>query len=35
MTEMRYERNRRAREYSRRCRLLRWRRRLWVLAIIL
>lgn len=29
------ERNRRAREYSRRCRLLRWRRRLWVVAIIL
>lgn len=35
MTETRYERNRRAREYSRRCRLLRWRRRLWVVAIIL
>lgn len=29
------ERNRRAREYSRRCRLLRWRRRLRVVAIIL
>lgn len=35
MTETRYERNRRAREYSRRCQLLRWRRRLWVVAIIL
>lgn len=35
MTETRYERNRRAREYSRRCRLLRWRRRLWVVAIAL
>ena len=35
MTETRYERNRRAREYSRRCRLLRWRRRLWVVAIVL
>lgn len=29
------ERNRRAREYSYRCRLLRWRRRLWVVAIVL
>lgn len=29
------ERNRRAREYSRRCQLLRWRRRLWVVAVIL
>lgn len=29
------ERNRRAREYSRRCQLLRWRRRLWALAIVL
>ncbi len=29
------ERNRRAREYSRRCQLLRWRRRLWVVAIVL
>ena len=28
------ERNRRAREYSRRCQLLRWRKRLWVVAII-
>lgn len=35
MTETRYERNRRAREYSRRCQLLRWRKRLWVVAIIL
>ena len=35
MTETRYERNRRAREYSRRCRLLRWRKRLWVVAIVL
>ena len=35
MTETRYERNRRAREYSRRCRLLRWRSRLWVVEIIL
>ena len=35
MTETRYERNRRAREYSRRCQLLRWRRRLWVVAIAL
>lgn len=29
------ERNRRAREYSRRCQLLRWRRRLWAVAIVL
>ena len=35
MTETRYERNRRAREYSRRCQLLRWRKRLRVVAIIL
>lgn len=33
MTETRYERNRRAREYSRRCHLLRWRRRLWAVAV--
>lgn len=35
MTETINERNRRAREYSRRCRLLRWRSRLWVVEIIL
>ena len=35
MTETRYERNRRAREYSRRCRLFRWRRRLLVVEIVL
>lgn len=29
------QRNRRALEYSRRCQLLRWRRRLWVVAIVL
>ena len=35
MTETRYERNRLAREYSRRCRLLRWRKRLLVVEIVL
>lgn len=29
------ERNRRAREYSRMCRIRRWRRRMWAVAIIL